>query len=291
MLRNASYFYNLGAARQFNANFDGAEAAYVRALELAPDLYRAHSSLVQLRRATPERNRVAELEALFARLGNDADAALHIGHALAKELEDLGEYPRAFEWLERATAAKRAAVQYDGVEDARLFAAAARTVSANAHGHPSDEPVFVIGMPRTGTTLVDRILSSHPDVMSAGELTDFALIVKRMTGTASDRVLDVDTLAASATSRFRFARRALHRQHAAADRSHAPLRRQDAAEFLLCRADPRRVAERAHRVPAAQSDGRVSQQRSPALRHALLVLRLLARSAGYRTLLPAVRLR
>jgi len=199
---NASYFYNLGAARQFNANFEGAEAAYRRAIELAPDLYRAHSSLVQLRRATAERNRVAELEALFEHLGSDADATLNIGHALAKELEDLGEYPRAFEWLERATAAKRAALQYDGAEDARLFAAAAGTVRPNARGHLSEEPLFVIGMPRTGTTLVDRILSSHPDAMSAGELTDFALIVKRMTGTASDRVLDVDTLAASATLDF-----------------------------------------------------------------------------------------
>jgi tetratricopeptide (TPR) repeat protein len=202
---NPSYFFNLGAARQFSGDFDGAEVAYGRALTLDPGLHRAYSSLVQLKRATRERNHVAELEALFARVGDDADAKLNIGHALAKELEDLGEYARAFEWLERATAAKRAAVKYDGAEDARLFAAAATTVRSVPRAtasHLSEEPIFVIGMPRTGTTLVDRILSSHPDVTSAGELTDFALIVKRMTGTASDRVLDAETLAASAALDF-----------------------------------------------------------------------------------------
>jgi len=202
---NASYFFNLGAARQFSGQFEEAEVAYRRALALDPELYRAYSSLVQLRRATRDRNHVVELEALFARLENDAAAKLNIGHALAKELEDLGDYERAFEWLERATAAKRAAVGYDGAEDARLFAAAAATVRSVPHaaqGHASEEPIFVIGMPRTGTTLVDRILSSHPDVTSAGELTDFALIVKRLAGTPSYRVLDTETLAASAALDF-----------------------------------------------------------------------------------------
>ena len=202
---NPSYFFNLGAARQFSGDFDGAEVAYQRALALDPHLHRAYSSLVQLKRATRDRNHIGELEALFARLGNDADAALNIGHALAKELEDLGEYARSFEWLERATAAKRAEVKYDGAGDARVFAAAAgttRSIPPAPRGDASDEPIFVIGMPRTGTTLVDRILSTHPDVTSAGELTDFALIVKRMTGTASARVLDADTLAASASLDF-----------------------------------------------------------------------------------------
>ncbi len=200
--RNASYFYNLAAARQFIGDFAGAEAAYRRALDIDPDLYRARSSLVQLRRATPDRNDVALLEALFGRLGNDPDAKLHIGHALAKQLEDLGEYTRSFDWLARATADKRNALNYDRAEDARLFAAAAATAGAHAQGDPSDQPIFIIGMPRTGTTLVDRILSSHPEVLSAGELTDFAMIVKRMTGTASNKVLDTDTLAASATLDF-----------------------------------------------------------------------------------------
>lgn len=205
---NASYFYNLGAARQFSGHFDGAESAYCRALELAPDLYRAQSARVQLKRATHDCNHIAELEASYARL-SAADAKLHLGHALAKELEDLGEYERSFDWLERAKSLKRTTLDYDPDDDARLFAAAAGTAAA-AHattgnastGNTSEEPIFVVGMPRTGTTLVDRILSSHPDVFSAGELTDLALAVKQMSATPSNKVLDDATLAAGASLDF-----------------------------------------------------------------------------------------
>jgi hypothetical protein len=67
-----------------------------------------------------------------------------------------------------------------------------------SRGVPGEAPIFVIGMPRTGTTLVERILSSHPDVSSAGELEDLALCVKRATGTRSPRVFDVETAERSA---------------------------------------------------------------------------------------------
>jgi hypothetical protein len=67
---------------------------------------------------------------------------------------------------------------------------------ASQSGHPSTEPIFIVGMPRTGTTLVERILSSHPDVFAAGELTNFGLVLKRRARTPSNRVLDPETLAA-----------------------------------------------------------------------------------------------
>ena len=62
----------------------------------------------------------------------------------------------------------------------------------------SAEPIFIVGMPRTGTTLVERILSNHPAVFAAGELTNFALELKRAAATPSNRVLDAETLAAAA---------------------------------------------------------------------------------------------
>jgi hypothetical protein len=63
-----------------------------------------------------------------------------------------------------------------------------------APGCDNAEPIFIVGMPRTGTTLVERILSSHPEVFAAGELTNFSLMLKRATRTASNRVLDPETL-------------------------------------------------------------------------------------------------
>ncbi|WP_269716624.1 tetratricopeptide repeat-containing sulfotransferase family protein [Caulobacter sp. NIBR2454] len=193
---NASFAYNLASARQFIGDFAGAETAYAAALDLDPGYYKAWSSRVVLTKQTLERNFAAQLEALFDPSANDPDPALHVGHALAKTYEDLGDHPTSLSWLNRAKAAKRRQLAYDGADDVAIFAAAART-AGKGEGDPSNEPIFVVGLPRTGTTLVDRILSSHPEVTSAGELSNFALIAKRMTGTPSNRVLDAETLKAA----------------------------------------------------------------------------------------------
>ena len=194
--RNAGFAYNLAASRQFSGDFDGAEAAYAAALDLDPSLHRAWSSRVQLRRQTAESNFVEALSRQFEAAGGDAERRLHLGHALAKTYEDLGDPQTALSWLLKAKSAKRRDVGYDPAADAELFEAAAATFRAGdeSQGDPSERPIFVVGLPRTGTTLVDRILSSHPQVRSAGELTNFALILKRMTKTPGAYVLDAPVL-------------------------------------------------------------------------------------------------
>ena len=195
---NASYQYNLGASLQFVGDFAGAERAFRAALAADPGAYRAWSSLAQLRRAPFSADDVAALERALA-ASDDPDAELHLCHALAKHAEDQDDYARAFAYLERGKAKKRAALDYSFAADAALFDAALRAADAPAGGgYASAEPIFVVGMPRTGTTLVERMLSSHPDVFSAGELMNFGLAVKRMAGTPSNRVLDEATLAAAA---------------------------------------------------------------------------------------------
>jgi hypothetical protein len=124
-------------------------------------------------------------------------------------LEDLGDYERAFEWLERATAAKRAASDTTAPRTRACSPLPAATVRSVPRLPRATRPRTDLRhrMPRTGTTLVDRILSSHPDV-TRRELTDFALIVKRLTGTPSDRVLD--------TGRWLRAQRSISRHSARA---------------------------------------------------------------------------
>lgn len=195
---NAAFLYNLGAALQFMGDFPAAETAFRRAIAIEPANVRAWSSLVLMQRQTATSNDIPALEALFATL-TTADDRLHIGHALAKSHEDLGDGDQAMHWLEQAKTLKRQSAPYDAHEIESLFAAAARTTAPAPSSSSSGEaPIFIVGLPRTGTTLLDRILSSHSEVSSAGELSDFALELKRAAGTPSPYVLDADTLTAAA---------------------------------------------------------------------------------------------
>jgi tetratricopeptide (TPR) repeat protein len=196
----AQFHYNLGAALQFVGEFKAAEAEYRHALRLEPLHYRAWSSLAQVARAPLTKAETAALEQMLDDPALDDDAQLHLCHALAKQFEDEGRYEDAFRLLERGKRRKAANLGYEFETDAKLFAAAeqlpAAVASAPVNGCGSQEPIFIVGMPRTGTTLVERILSSHPSVFSAGELTNFGLVLKRATATPSNRVLDPETLAA-----------------------------------------------------------------------------------------------
>jgi tetratricopeptide (TPR) repeat protein len=194
----AQYHYNLGAAEQFVGDFARAAAAYREALQLDSKHYRAWSALAQVAKAPFSPDEICEIERQLA-AGASEDAELHLEHALAKQSEDLGRYADAFRHLERGKRRKRAAQARSFAAHDALFGAAARTARLpDVRGFESAEPIFIVGMPRTGTTLVERILSSHPAVFSAGELTNFSLAVKRATGTPSNRVLDVETLTAAA---------------------------------------------------------------------------------------------
>ena len=193
----AAYLYNLGLARQFNGDLDGAEAAYDRVLALEPTHARVLSAVTSLRRQTPENNRLSVLIPLFKDDDPDTARQQHLGHAIARTYEDMGEPIASLDWLGRAKAGRRRKVGSPIDHDRDVFHAAGRTVSGNLSGIADSQPVFIVGLPRSGTTLVDRILSSHPDISSVGELSDFSSIVKRLADTPSDRVMDVDTLTAA----------------------------------------------------------------------------------------------
>jgi len=198
----AAYHYNLGAALQFVGDFGAAAAAYRAALALDRTHYRAWSALAQVARAPFSAEEVAELERQLGGGALNEDAELHVCHALAKQLEDVGRYAESFRYLARGKARKRASRAQPFEAHRALFEAARRTAPAGQSvpartGCPSAEPIFIVGMPRTGTTLVERILSNHPAVFAAGELTNFALELKRAVATPSNRVLDAETLAAA----------------------------------------------------------------------------------------------
>ena len=181
-----------------SGDIEQAERELETCLALDPTYWRAHLSLAQVRRQTPEHNHVTRLESLLDSAGDDAMAFANLHLALAKELEDLKHYPRALEHLKQGKAFAIAKHHYSFEADEALFKALEQAFpepEPPAKGCESRKPIFVIGMPRSGTTLVERILTSHPDVHSAGELFDFGLNLKRASGSITPTLIDADTVA------------------------------------------------------------------------------------------------
>lgn len=191
---NYGMYFNLGATLKFCGDFAGARAALEKAIALYPTYYKAHAALTALGGITPESNHVDQLLALLPGINNDEDY-LHISHALSKEYEALGEYDKAFAQLEAGKQRKRATQNYDVKEDIATFSALKKYFSATSAAQLSKDPslgkgaIFVVGMPRSGTTLVERIISSHSQVATAGELHNFSQIAKSLAGNTAGSLL------------------------------------------------------------------------------------------------------
>jgi tetratricopeptide (TPR) repeat protein len=168
---------NLGNIFKEQGKFDDAMVQYERALAIRPDYAEAHlnrSELKRFHRGDPD---LAALETLARQDDLSADKALYIHFALAKALEDTGDYARAFENLRDGNAMKRSQLNYKEKTVLELFQRISDVFNGSllgrfqGQGELSSVPIFVIGMPRSGSTLIEQILASHPQIHGAGELT------------------------------------------------------------------------------------------------------------------------
>ncbi|WP_426163455.1 sulfotransferase [Sandarakinorhabdus sp. DWP1-3-1] len=194
---NIQFRTNLALALGFVGRVEDAAEQYEAILAREPANGQAHFSLAGLAKATPAANHVERMEAVLAR-GVADDDALRIRYAAAKEYEDLGQAAPAFRHLDAANRAHKARSGYDFARDAAIFDAIEQGFRDPDYlagpGHDGADPIFIVGMPRTGTTLVDRILSSHAMVHSAGELQAMPVALKMLAGTKSRVVLDPATV-------------------------------------------------------------------------------------------------
>ncbi len=202
-----TYFYNLAASLKFIGKFKEAKAAYDRVISLQPNYYAAYSALAELQLATKKQNHIQRIQEQLDIVAGNVEGQLHLCHAMAKELECLGAFEKALEFLTLGNQAKKQQIAYNIKSDEKLFDSIKqwhRTYSKENRltGHLSKTPIFVLGMPRSGTTLVDRIISSHSAVVSAGELQHFAVEAKKLTKTKSRQVLDSETIDAFSTLDF-----------------------------------------------------------------------------------------
>lgn len=188
-------FFNLASTLKFCGDFVGAAAAYEQAIQLKPDYFKAHAALTSLGGITAEKNHISRLRELLDKTTN-ADDSLIIAHALSKELEALKNWDEAIAVLNTAKQKKSTQLGYDFSRDKNIFEKLIALYSTGSQesvrGFNSTRPIFVTGMPRTGTTLVERILSGHHQVASGGELYNFAIETKRLIGSGSREFLAGD---------------------------------------------------------------------------------------------------
>ena len=187
---NPDFLYNLATSRTAFGQLDEAERLFTRAIELNPRDYGAWLNRSILRRRSPENNHVPGLQALLRDLAADDPARIQPYFALSRELEDLGRYEESFGYLQRGAQLRRAGMRYDVAEDEAAMATVARVfdqdlVDRAGPGYASERPLFILGLPRSGTTLVDRIVSAHSGVDSLGEHSSLALAVQRLAGQAA----------------------------------------------------------------------------------------------------------
>jgi len=165
-------------------NYDEAERCYRASEALGAPKAGVLSGIAAVRRQTAESNVLAEIETELARhTAADPSPAKSLHFAAAKTLVDLKRTEEAWPHLVAANAQSPAfdLARYTADQDAliRLFSGPFLD-SRDAYGSPSERPVFIVGMPRSGTSLTEQILSSHPAVAGAGELTYMHTIANRL---------------------------------------------------------------------------------------------------------------
>jgi tetratricopeptide (TPR) repeat protein len=185
----ADAYNNIGNALKERGALDEARQAFLTAVELDPRSTGVYLNLADSMKFTPDDPHLAAMEALAAQTGGlSRTDRLQLDFALGKAYGDIKQHRRSFEHLLRGAAGKRAMIQYDEKSELALFDSIERTFSAelvaakSGGGDPSHLPIFVLGMPRSGTTLVEQILASHRKVHGAGELNTFNDVVLTVAG-------------------------------------------------------------------------------------------------------------
>ncbi|WP_429930633.1 sulfotransferase [Agrobacterium vitis] len=176
-----AHFY-LGQALQGVGRMDEAKAAYRKVLDRDPTHVDSYLLLGMLSRARPDDPDIAAMQALHATLAEEPARRLKLGFALYKALNDVSRYDDAFTYLEDANRERRRQFTSYTIDqdldlmqalEARFTAAFIRSTQnsmAKAGYVQPERPIFVVGLPRSGTSLTEQILASHADVYGAGEL-------------------------------------------------------------------------------------------------------------------------
>jgi tetratricopeptide (TPR) repeat protein len=179
----AAAWHGLGTVLRVSGHFEEALSCFRRALELDPDLPQAHGSLARTGQQASDEAQLQRLGEILASRERPASDRIVAGFALGALLDNADRYDEAFPCFAEANALHReqqaaAGERFDaeamrGEVDRQIkICTPALFAAVAAWGNPSDMPVFIVGMPRSGTSLVEQIAASHSRVLGAGERKD-----------------------------------------------------------------------------------------------------------------------
>lgn len=175
--RDADLLHGLGVGLMEKGKLDEAADLFRQALAVNPGMAKAWLMLSQVKRQKERDAELAGMEAQHAKAPQDSLARMQLSFGLGKANDDLKDYEKAFDYFAEGNAIRRKGINYDPVRTREEFAAMKTVFDAGFFERhtPSpitdDAPIFVVGMPRSGTTLVEQIIASHPQVYGAGELS------------------------------------------------------------------------------------------------------------------------
>jgi tetratricopeptide (TPR) repeat protein len=194
-----SSLYTGATVALFEGDLGGAQQRLVACLAQAPGHAQAWWSLSRLRRQRPEANHVDALRGLLAR-GPDPASAASLGFALFKELDDLDRTDEAWEALSAASRTKRGQLDWNPQADAAAFDTLHRLPVDQAveAAQAGPQPIFIVGLPRTGTTLLERVLGGSSEVTNAGELDELPLQLRWCADRFSRSFLDASVFGQAA---------------------------------------------------------------------------------------------
>src|SRR5579863_5299522 len=184
--RDPRFWYNLACSERSLGRLAEAEAACDRAIAIDAGHYASYLLRSELSVQTAGANHIEELEALLSQRADDYRARVFLGYALGKELDDLECFDDAFRWFDAAARTRRERLAYNVAVDVRKLERIARiydpeSLKAPAHQAASSAAavnssrfIFIVGLPRSGTTLLERILTGLAGVRSNGETDNFS---------------------------------------------------------------------------------------------------------------------
>jgi tetratricopeptide (TPR) repeat protein len=184
--RQAAPQLNYGHTLKTVGRLDAAIQAYRAAIKLSPNMGEAYWSLANLKTFRFTDDDIANMRAAIRSEDGDAEDQSHLGFALGKALEDREDFDGAFKYYQRGNAIRRINHRFDPRKNTYNAARQIHTCTAeffesrNGVGCAAPDPIFIVGLPRAGSTLLEQILASHSAVEGTAELPDIIAISRKL---------------------------------------------------------------------------------------------------------------